>query len=359
MPGKKKKITHIRKSVQQVVNEVNRVHGPGTIALVKGNVLKSLQYKRLKTGIFALDLEMGGGIPMGRMLELFGPLSSGKSTISYHAIAAVQRKKTKNKALLVDLEGTFDPDWAEKCGVNLKELYIVLPNYAEKGLDIADEMVRTGELGIFVLDSLGGVSASKELTTSMEEQQMAINARLANKFVRKVTMALQPSNLEDPDSRNECIVMILNQMRETMDQYTPVNTPGGKGKEYHSSIRIWIRRGSWITPKKKKRPVGHEIHANFYKNKTFAQRRVCVFDFYFRPAYGIKAGNPDNMKSIILYAIELGLVKQAGSYYKYKGRSFQGEVKIVNYLKKKPKTLKEMRKLIYGLFKKEVNNERN
>jgi recombination protein RecA len=303
---------------------------------------KSINVKRLPTGIFALDVEIGGGLPQGRIVAIHGPESSGKTTMAAKFAGQVQKKPKQNKVAWIDLEGAFDRDWFEKQGMDLDKTILVQPDAGAKGLDIAEELLRTGELGMLVVDSVAMVVPDQEIEESIEHQGMALQARLINKFMRKIGMALQPGDLTGEG--NQCIVLLLNQERATMDKYHPIVTPGGKGKEFAASIIIGIRRGDWIAEEgDAKKFVGHEIHFKTEKNKCSPPKKAGVFDFYFSACHPFEAGAVDNEKSILLYGVEKFIIERSGSIYSYKGQKFKGKEELLEYFKGHPKEVEDIK----------------
>lgn len=327
-------------SLASVMAAINKTYGQGTIAMASD--AKSINVKRLSTGIFALDVETGGGLPQGRVVSIHGPESSGKTTLAAKFAGQVQKKPKQNRVAWVDLEGAFDREWFEKQGMDLDKTILVQPDAGAKGLDIAEELLRTGELGMLVVDSVSMVVPDQEIEESIEHQGMALQARLINKFMRKIGMAMQPGDLTGDG--NQCIVLLINQERATMDKYHPITMPGGKGKEYAASIIIGIRRGDWIAEEgDAKKFVGHEIHFKTEKNKCSPPKKAGVFDFYFSDCDPFKAGAVDNEKSVILYGVEKFIIERAGSIYKYKNQAFKGKEELLEYFKAHPKEVEELK----------------
>jgi len=335
--------------LEEVLERVNKTYGSGTIC--RASEAKTLPVERVESGVFALDYEIGGGFPKSRVTQIHGPFSSGKSLIGLKLTKSVQSQKRNSVVFWLDLEGVFDKEWAEVNGVDLKRLLISQPEYGQKGLDIAEEVVRSRECGLLVVDSVAAVIPKEEQEVSIEEWQMGLQARVINKFIRKITSALQPTDLRDYKTANECIVLLLNQERATMDKFHPIVTPGGWGKEFAASIVIGLRRGDWIEEDKRK--VGHEICFRVEKNKTYTARRDGLFDFYIDETKGFKKGEIDNVKSIVLVGIDRGFIKRSGSYYSFIGKRFQGREELVDHFKRSTDTVEVLKSSLYALQKKE------
>lgn len=337
--------------LNKVIKDINKTYGEGTVCLASD--AKVLPIRRIEWGIFSLDCELGGGLPYGRVVQLHGPYSSGKTTLALHLARNVQKSARQKMVAWIDAEGAFDTEWAKSQGVDLTKLIICRPDAGQKGLDIAEELVRTRECGLLVVDSLANIVPKEELENSMEDQQMGLLARVINKFIRKVTMALQPIDgmLEEKNS-NDCIVLLLNQERATMDKYHPITTPGGMGKDFASSITVSIRRGTWIAEKQGDQEivVGYEIFFKIEKNKTAPPKRDGTFDFYLRTTPNFNVGEVDNMKSVILYGIQHNIIERKGSFYTFNGKRCQGKEEIIEYLKKSPDEYELMKNQVLKLY---------
>jgi recombination protein RecA len=326
-------------NLEKALNQINKTYGVGTV--VRGDQASSLKIERVSWGAFALDVETGGGVPKGRIVSIHGPFSSGKTSLALKLAHQVQQNEEPNKVVWVDAEGALDLPWAEKLGLDLKKTYIVQPDEGPKGLDIAEELVKTKEIGLLVIDSVANIVPTQETESSMEEWQMGLHARLINKFIRKISMALQPGNLTG--AGNKCIVTLLNQERATMDKYHPITTPGGKGKEFAASIIVALRRGDWISDEEGKKVMGHEIHFKVEKNKTFPPKREGSFDFYFMDGPLFKGGEIDNEKSVILYGVEKSFIERAGAIYRYRNQAFKGKEELLKFFKSHPAEIHHLR----------------
>lgn len=312
---------------------------------VPGSVLKLgekayQEVPRVSTGSFAMDVEIGGGIPENSIIEVFGELSTGKSFLALKTIAEVQ--KLGRTAAFVDLENSLDIAWAKKLGVNVDDLLISQPSSAEQAVDVVSSLLNSRELGILVLDSIASMVPLVEIESSAEDQQMGVAARLVNKMVRKIQAALQPTNLGEEQAYNPCIVFLINQIRMNpgVRYGSPEVTPHGKGVPFAASIRIKLRRGEIL--KNKDDPIGQEMKFQIKKNKTYMPFRVGQFDFDYR------TGKIDNIKSIIQYAMVYKIISRAGAFYTFGKEKFQGQQKLIDFLRGKPKEVQKLKKLILG-----------
>jgi len=322
--------------LEKIINEINRQYPGSVMRLGKCAYTKK---KRVSTGSFALDMATGGGIPEGSIIEMFGPLSSGKTFSALKLVAEVQ--KIGRKAAYIDLENAIDLEWCEKLGVNNKELIISQPSSAEQAIDTVDKLVRSRELGIIVIDSLASMTPLIEIESSAEDQQMGVAARLANKMVRKVQSALQPVDLGKGESYNRCIVVFINQIRMKIGVLygNPETTPCGKGVGFCAAIRIRLSRKEWLQEGTgvNKKTVGQVVAFKTVKNKTYEPFRVGTFNIYF------KDGSIDNYASIIQYGIFYEYIKRAGAIYTFEKKKFKGKVALINHLKAHPKLVGKLK----------------
>jgi len=316
--------------LDRAIGDINRQY-PGSVMRL-GRCAYTTK-NRVSTGSFALDMELGGGIPESSIVEIYGPLSSGKTFSALKMIAEVQ--KLGKKAAILDLENSLDIEWCKKIGINTDELIISQPSSAEQAIDTIDKLVRSRELGIIVVDSLASMVPMIELETNAEDQQMGVAARLTNKMVRKVQSALQPKDLGNKESYNKCIVVFINQIRMKIGVMfgSPETTPGGKGAGFAADIRIRLNRKDWIQEGTgaEKQTIGQVCAFKTKKNRTYMPFRVGVFNIYF------KDGSVDNYASIIQYGIFYDLIKRGGAIYTFNKRKFKGKGTLIKYLTNNPK----------------------
>jgi len=285
---------------------------------------------RISTTIPILDMAMGGGFPRGRITELIGAYSSGKSLLALFGIVACQ--KSKELACFIDVEKAFDPVWAGLLGVDLSQLVISRPNTGEEAFDLMEKLVRPqAGVSLVVLDSIAHLIPTAEAEEEMGQQFMGLQARLVNKGLRKVV-----------SSNDNTAVILINQTRESIGKSfgNPETLPGGKGHAFASSIILRVLRGSWIMDKEKR--VGHLLKFRTEKNKVAPPWQECEVPFYYE-------GFIDREDGLLSLGLELGLVKRSGAWYTYKDTRAQGRDKLLAELREQPKLLEGLRKEIeYG-----------
>jgi len=328
--------------LEQAMNDINKQY-PGSIMRL-GKCAYTTK-NRVSTGSFALDMAIGGGIPEGSIVEIFGPLSSGKSFVSLKMIAEMQ--KLGRKAAILDLENSLDIKWCKKIGINTDDLIVSQPSSAEQAIDTLDKLVNSRELGIIVIDSIASMVPMVELETDAIDQQMGVAARLTNKMVRKVQSALQPKDLGDEESYNKCIVVFINQIRMKIGVMfgSPETTPGGKGVGFAADIRVRLSRKEWIQEKNDaKKKTGQIVAFTVKKNKTYPPFKVGVFNIYF------KTGSIGNYTSLIQYGIFYDFIKKGGSSYAFDKKKFRGKQALIKYLTDNPKLTKQLKNSIRNIL---------
>lgn len=317
--------------LKEALDALNKNFGPGSI--VFGSEMgKVTKIQRIKTGIFGLDVALGGGLPKGRIIEAFGPLSAGKTYLAILTAKAVQ--EDGGVVAWLDLEHQVDRSWMEKLGVDTSKILFSEPENCEQAIDVIDTLVRSRSVALVVIDSIAAFSTIREQEEGAEDQQMGDTAKLVNKLCRKITSALQAEDLSKPETYNNCIIFAINQEREKIGVMygNPITTPGGRGLPYFASVRINLHIGDYI--KEKEEVIGKIVKFKIEKNKTFAPKKVGEFDLY-------NTGMVDNEKSIILYGITSGLIAQTGPYYSFEGVKYQGKEKLIGGIK----SLKKIGKL--------------
>jgi len=311
------------KELDKLINLINKKYGEGTLSKGAG---KLLNVERLSTGIVSIDLAIGGGLPKSSVIELFGREGSAKTTVALKTIATFQ--KAGLKCAYIDMEHALNPDWAKTLGVDLDNLLISQPDTAELSIDILDTLTRSKELDLIVYDSLAAAIPQEEVDKSAFDQQMALLARLFSKACRKLTSALQPENINDPNTYNNTIIMMINQIRENVGiMYgNPETTSGGHALRHTYKIRIEFRPGDYI--KENKEIIGREIKFKIVKNKVWKPYVTGMFQLFFD-------GSINNDATIITEAIKLGIVKQSGPMYSYKEIREKGKENFIELLKSK------------------------
>lgn len=324
------------KEIEKLKKEINKKYGTGTITTASKAV--AVKVKRIPSGSFALDCETGGGYPKGRITIIAGPFSAGKSFLAYKAIAEAQKMYPDQDPWWIDQEGSFEGEWASKFGIDLDRLEVVRPATSEQALDIATVLIGRSDISLVVVDSLAAMSPKGEVEGSMEDFTIGLAARQNNKFFRKAQAVLNMGNLEEDIEKPALI--IINQLRDTMDKYKPETMPGGRGQEYASSLTIFVRTGDKYIEKKDDGTevyVGHQLKFKTEKNKTFAPKRTGIFDIYVAEANnGFQAGQIDRLKEIITYAVRWDVIKKAGSWFTILGNEdwkFQGGAQVLEFLR--------------------------
>ena len=287
------------KALELAIGQIDRQFGRGTVMRL-GEATPHAQASAISTGSIALDLALGiGGIPQGRVTEVFGTEASGKSTLAFHVMAESQR--AGGTAAYIDTEHALDPGYTARCGVNTKDLLVSQPDSAEQALEICEYLVRSGALDIVVVDSVAALVPRAELEGEMGDSHVGLQARLMSQALRKLTAAIHRSN---------AAVMFINQIREKVGVVwgSPEVTPGGRALKFYSSVRIDIRRLESI--KRGGEIVGSRVRARVVKNKVAPPFRVAEFDIMFNEGIS-KEGD------LVDLGEELGLLKKSGAFYSF------------------------------------------
>ncbi len=302
----------------------------GEGAVMKLGEQHRVRVETIPTGSFSLDLALGGGIPKGRIIEIFGPESSGKTTLALHAVAEVQRRS--GRAAFIDAEHALDPDYAEKIGVKTKELIISQPDNGEEALNILESLVRSGIISIIVVDSVAALTPRAEIEGEMGAQHMGLQARLMSQALRKLTAIAAKSGT---------IVIFINQTRMKIGIVfgNPETTPGGMALKFYASVRLDIRRIAQV--KKGEDIVGSRVKVKVVKNKVAPPFKIAEFDIM----YGVGISYEGD---VLTTALKYGTVTKSGASY-----SFEGEKLGVGFDNVRMK-LKEDRKLLEAIKKKAV-----
>jgi recombination protein RecA len=316
--------TEKEKALELVISQIEKRYGKGSVMKLGGAVVPPIE--AIPSGSLALDLALGvGGIPKGRITEVFGPEASGKTTLAQHVIAEAQKRG--GLAAYIDVEHALDPTYAARCGVNVDDLLISQPDTGEEALEITEALVRSRAVDIIVVDSVAALVPRAEIEGEMGDAHVGLQARLMSQALRKLAAAIGKSGTA---------VLFINQLREKVGIVfgNPEVTPGGRALKFYSSIRIDLRRAETI--KEGNEAVGSHIRARVVKNKVAPPFRSAEFDIMF--ARGISwEGN------LIDLGVEAGLVKKSGAFFSYGDiRLGQGRENAKQYLSQHPELAQEI-----------------
>ena len=317
------------KALELAIGQIEKRFGKGAIMkLGESSAMSPVEV--ISTGALALDLALGvGGIPKGRITEIFGPESSGKTTLGQHIIA--QAQKAGGVAAYIDVEHALDPDYAGRCGVNVDDMLISQPDTGEQALEITEALVRSGAVDVIVVDSVAALVPQAEIEGEMGDAHVGLQARLMSQALRKLAAAI---------SKTGTAVVFINQLREKVGIIfgNPEVTPGGRALKFYSSVRIDLRRADTI--KQGDVAVGNRAKARVVKNKVAPPFRTAEFDIMFDRGIS-REGN------IIDLAVELGLVSKSGAFLSYGDtRLGQGRENAKQYLKEHPELAQEIEQRI-------------
>lgn len=312
--------------LQEAVNEIKQKFGEG--AIMKLNEIKKVDIGVIPTGSISLDLALGvGGIPRGRVVEIFGPEASGKTTVALHILKEAQKKD--GVGAFVDVEHALDPSYAKKIGVNLNDILISQPDSGEEALQIVESLVRSGEVDVVIVDSVAALAPKAEITGEMGEFQVGLQARLMSSALRKLSAIV---------AKTKTIVIFLNQTRMKIGVFfgSPETTSGGLALKFYSSVRINLRRSAKI--KKKDRIIGNRVRAKIDKNKVAPPFKIAEFDIYYNEGISY-------LTDLVNLALKHNIVKQAGSWYQYNNKKLgQGMEATKEFLKENSDVVKEIKK---------------
>jgi recombination protein RecA len=309
------------KALDAALGQIERAFGKGSIMrLGQREAVDAAEV--VSTGSLSLDIALGiGGFPRGRIIEIYGPESSGKTTLALHAIAEAQRKG--GSCAFIDAEHALDPVYAKKLGVNVDDLLISQPDAGEQALEIADTLVRSGAIDVLVVDSVAALVPRAELEGEMGDTHVGLHARLMSQALRKLTGSI---------SRSRCLVIFINQIRLKIGVMfgNPETTTGGNALKFYASVRLDIRRIGAI--KEREDVVGNQTRVKVVKNKMAAPFRVVEFDIMYGEGIS-KTGE------LIDLGVKAGVVDKSGAWFSYEGQRIgQGRENARNYLKEHPET---------------------
>lgn len=312
------------KKLKDVMDRCNKDFGVGTVMLLGDKPIEGIEV--ISTGSLGLDIALGvGGLPRGRIVEIYGPESSGKTTIAIHVIA--QAQKMGLKCMLVDAEHSFDPEYAQNLGVDLDRLLVSQPDYGEQALEVADRYILTGEIGVMVIDSVAALTPKGELEGEMGDSKLGLHARLMSQACRKMTASIGKTNT---------LCIFINQLRNKIGMIygSPEVTTGGMALQFYASVRLDIRRSVQI--KDGEEILGNRTKVKVVKNKVAPPFRTTEFDIL----YGKGVNRTGEVVDI---AVERGVVQKSGSWYAYgEDKLGQGREGVIEILNSNPELLTEI-----------------
>jgi recombination protein RecA len=312
------------KALEMALSQIEKQFGKGSVMRMGENT--HMVIEAISTGAMALDVALGvGGLPRGRVVEIYGPESSGKSTLAMHVVAEAQR--TGGIAAYIDAEHAMDPVYAKAIGVDIDELLISQPDTGEQALEIADMLIRSGALDVVVIDSVAALTPRAEIEGEMGDSHVGLQARLMSQALRKLTATL---------SKSSTIAIFINQLREKIGVMygSPEVTPGGRALKFYSSVRLDIRRIESI--KDGAEIVGNRTRVKVVKNKVSPPFRTCEFDIMY--GRGISREG-----SLLDVAVDAGIVKKSGAWYTYEGEQLgQGRENAKSFLSESPELMVEL-----------------
>lgn len=318
------------KALALALSNIDRQYGKGTIVRLGDHTVQN--WPSISTGALTLDLALGiGGLPKGRIVEIYGPESSGKTTVALNVIA--QAQKEGGLCAFIDVEHALDPQYAQALGVDLDNLYFAQPDYGEAALDIIDSLVKTGAMSVIVLDSVAALTPKAELEGEIGDSHVGLQPRLMGQAMRKLTGIV---------SKNDVILIFTNQLREKIGVFygNPETQPGGRALKFYSSVRIDIRRASDIKDSGGN-IAGVRTKAKIVKNKMAPPFKTCEFDILY--GKGV-----DQVGCVVDAAISRGILTQKGSWIYYNGENFaQGRANAVEKLSDSPDLLNTIRDMIF------------
>lgn len=327
-----------RKLLDQAILQIEKNFGKGSIMKLGETIVQPVEV--IPTGCLTLDLALGiGGIPRGRIIEIYGPESSGKTTVALHIIAEAQ--KLGGIAAFIDAEHALDPVYAQNLGVKLDDLYISQPDNGEQALDICETLVRTGGVDVVVIDSVAALTPKAEIDGEMGANSIGLQARLMSQALRKLTAVV---------NKSKTCVIFINQLREKVGVIfgSPEITSGGKALKFYASIRMDIRKGEAI--KDNVGIIGNRTRVKIVKNKLAPPFKVAEFDMIFGKGISKEA-------CLLDLAVDFNIIEKTGAWYSYQGEKIgQGKENAKGYIAKNPSFYEEIEQIILEKIKTNPND---
>ena len=320
-----------QKALEAAIGQIDQNFGKGSVMKL-GQKDQALELEAISTGTLSLDIALGiGGYPKGRVIEIYGPESSGKTTLTLHAIAECQ--KAGGIAAFIDAEHAFDRFYAEKLGVDLGELVISQPDNGEQALEIADNLIRSGAVDALVIDSVAALTPRSEIEGEMGDSKMGLHARLMSQALRKLTSSISKTN---------CTVFFINQLREKIGVMfgNPETTTGGNALKFYASVRIDIRKSTQLKDTEGG-VLGNKTRVKIVKNKVAAPFKTAEFDIMYGEGIS-KTGE------ILDLGVDLDIIEKSGSWFSYGGSKLgQGRDSVKSILKDNPELSEELEQKIF------------
>ena len=323
-----------KKALEMAMSQIEKQFGKGSV--MKLGEFKAMEVEAIPTGALSLDIALGiGGVPRGRIIEIFGPESSGKTTLALHVVAEAQ--KMGGEAAFIDAEHALDPIYAKKLGVDIDNLIVSQPDTGEQALEITESLVRSGALDVIVVDSVAALVPKAEIDGDMGDSHMGLQARLMSQALRKLAGAL---------NKSKTVLIFINQLREKIGVMfgNPETTTGGRALKFYASVRMDIRKTENI--KQDGEFKGSRVRVKIVKNKVAPPFREAEFDIVYGKGIS-KAGN------ILDMAVNLDIIEKSGSWFSYNGeRIGQGRENVKKYLTDNPEILEDVEKKVRENFEK-------
>ena len=318
-----------KKALETAIQQLEKTYGAG--AVMRLGQSQTLNVEAIPTGSMTLDMALGiGGVPRGRIVEIYGPESSGKTTVALHIIAEAQ--KMGGEVAFIDVEHALDPVYAEQLGVDIDSMLVSQPDSGEQALEIAEALVRSGAIDVLVLDSVAAMVTKAEIDGEMGDTHVGQLARLMSQAMRKLTSVISKSN---------CVAIFINQVREKIGVIygNPETTPGGRALKFYASVRIEVRKGELL--KNGSEPVGNRTRCKVVKNKVAPPFKEAEFDMIY--GKGIS-----RIGEVVDIATELDIIHKSGAWFSYDGNKIgQGRENTKDFLLKNPEMLAEIEEKVY------------